>query len=33
MPRLNCTVFDKKSNKNKVVGYLELKNKTETSNA
>lgn len=33
MPRLNCTVFDKKSNKNKVVGYMELKNKTETTNA
>ena len=33
MPRLNCTVFDKKSNTNKVVGYMELKNKTENNNA
>lgn len=33
MSKLNCTVFDKKSNKNKVVGYMELKNKTETTNA
>lgn len=33
MTRFNCTVYDKKSKKNKTVGFMEFKNKTETSNA
>lgn len=33
MPKINCTVFDKKIKKNKTVGFMELKNKTDDMNA
>ena len=33
MSKINCTIFDKKTNKNKTVGFMELKNKTDDSSA